>query len=120
MAVERDRSRTAGFRTVEARLHMHRRAEAARAVARGAGRAPAPSAQFGTASAASAWWRSRVGRTLWWQIARRFAVPAVLAKHWRWMRWFGVGVAAVTSFFVLAACGLWLMLARGPISLDVA
>src|ERR1700719_2899085 len=106
MAVEHDRSRTAGLRTVEARLHMHRRAEALRAVARGAGRGPAPAARFDAAPAASARWRSRVGRTLWGQS--------------RWMRWFGVSVAAATAIFVLAAGGLWLLLASGPISFDIA
>src|ERR1700730_807903 len=98
MAVEHDRSRTAGLRTVEARLHMHRRAEALRAVARSAGRGPAPAARLDAAAAAVARWRSRVGRTLWGQS--------------RWMRWFGISVAAATAIFVLAAGGLWLAVAR--------
>src|SRR5215471_171173 len=103
MAVEHDRSRTAGLRTVEARLHMHRRAEAMRAAARGTGRGPARAAQFDTTSAALAWWRSRVGRTLWWQIARRFGRPIWWATQSRWVRRLGISVAAVAAMFLLVA-----------------
>src|ERR1700730_18391954 len=106
MAVEHDRSRTAGLRTVEARLHMHRRAEALRAVARSAGRGPAPAARFDAPPAAPAYGHSRIGRMLWGQS--------------RWMRWFGISVVAATTIFVLVAGGLWLLLASGPISFDIA
>jgi len=36
------------------------------------------------------------------------------------MRWFSIGVGSAAAIFVLVAAGLWLMLASGPISLDVA
>ena len=36
------------------------------------------------------------------------------------MRWCGISVAAATAIFVLAAGGLWLLLASGPISFDIA
>src|SRR5260221_12738099 len=100
MAVEHDRSRTAGLRTVEARLHMHRRAEALRAVARSAGRGPAPAARVEAPPAAPACGHSRIGRTLWGQS--------------RWMRWVGISVGAGTAIFVLAAGGLWGPLGRRP------
>ena len=85
---------------------MHRRAEAMRAVARGAGRGPAPAARFEAPPAAPACGHGRIGRTLWGQS--------------RWMRWFGISVVAATAIFVLAAGGLWLLLASGPISFDIA
>jgi hypothetical protein len=97
---------------------MHRRAEAMRAVARGAGRGPAPATRFDAAPAAYS--HSRVGKSLWWQIAKRFARPVLRATHSRRVRWFGIGVAAVTAIFMLVAGGLWLLLASGPISFDIA
>src|SRR5499427_8746594 len=118
MAVEHDRFRTTGLRAVEAGLHVHRRAEAMRA--RRGDRNPAPAARLETESAASTWWRSRVGRALWWQITKRFAKPVLRVTQSRWMRRFGIGAAAAISIFVLVAGGLWLLLASGPISLDVA
>jgi Protein of unknown function len=108
------------LRSVEARLHMHRRAEVVRAVARGTGRGPASAAQFGNAPVASTSSRGGIGGTLWRRIAKLFAGPLLWVTHSRWMHWLGLGVTAVTAFFVLAAVGLWLMLANGPISLDIA
>ena len=106
------------MRAVEAGLHMQRRAEAMRA--RRGDRNPAPAARLEAESAASAWWRSGVGRALWWQIAKRFAKPVLRVTQSRWMRRFGIGAAAAVAIFVLVAGGLWLLLASGPISLDVA
>src|SRR5215468_7412742 len=119
MAVEHDRSRTAGLRTVEARLHMHRRAEAMRAAARGTGRGP-PATRFDGASAGATWWHTRVGKALWWQITKRFSGPLLRSTQSRWMRRLGIGIAAVAVMFAVVAGGLWLMLASGPISLDIA
>jgi hypothetical protein len=98
---------------------MHRRAEAMRAVARGTGRGPAQAARLET-TAAPGWWHRRVGRALWWQIAKRFGRPILWAMQSRWMRRLGIGVAAIAAMFVLVAGGLWLLLASGPISLDIA
>jgi hypothetical protein len=120
MAVEHDRARIAGERSVEAGLHMHRRAEAVRAVARGPRRGPAPAAQLTNESALSAWWRSHVTTAPWWRTTKRFAGPVLRATQTRRMRWFGIGVAAIAATLVLAAGGLWLLLASGPISLDIA
>ncbi|HMA70572.1 MAG TPA: hypothetical protein VKP67_03640 [Xanthobacteraceae bacterium] len=99
---------------------MHRRAEAARAVARGAGRGPAAAARFDAASAAPAGWRSRIGRALWRYVGRRLVGPVLQVAQSRWMRWCGIGVAALTAMFILVACGLWVLLASGPISFDIA
>jgi hypothetical protein len=38
----------------------------------------------------------------------------------RWVRRAGIGIVGVAAIFVLVAGGLWLMLASGPISFDVA
>src|SRR6266851_8808382 len=97
MTVEHDRSRTAGLRSMEATLHMHRRAEAVRAVARGAGRGPAPVAQRAEESALSTWWQRGVSEALWWQITKRFAGIVLRATQTRRMRWFGIGVAALAA-----------------------
>src|SRR5262245_53432927 len=124
MAVDHDRRHTAaGLRTVGARLHMHRSAEAMRASAslpspaggggkgggrgRGAAARPDPSG-------------TRVGAAPWWKIAGRFAGPPLRAMQSRWMRRIGICTMAVAAVFVLVAGGLWLMLASGPISLDIA
>src|SRR5215472_3179109 len=127
MAVDHDRRRlTAGLRTVEARLHMHRSAEAMRATSalppaargggKGSGRGPAPIAR----QDASGWWRGSAGAALWWRIRRRFAGLPLRAMQSRWMRRVAVGVMAVAAVFVLVVGGLWLLLASGPISLDIA
>src|SRR5215467_9258414 len=126
MAVDHDRrGKTVGRRTVEARLHMHRGAEAMRV-------APSPPAPLsgrgkgggsGTGAAAleaSGRRRSRVGAAPWWKITGRFAGRPLRALQSRWMRRLAIGMAAVAAAFVLAAGGLWLLLARGPISLDAA
>src|SRR6266436_6726512 len=130
MAVDHDRRpRTADLRTVEARLPMQRSAEAMRASSslpsatcgggKGGGRGR------GAALAArpddvSGWWRGRVGAGLWWRIGRRFAGPPLRAMRSRWVRRAGIGIVAVAAVFALVAGGLWLMLASGPISFDVA
>ncbi len=56
----------------------------------------------------------------WWRIGGRLAGPPLRAMQSRWVRWVGIGIVAVAAIFVLVAGGLWLMLASGPISLDVA
>ena len=99
---------------------MHRRAEAVRAVARGAGRGPAPVVRLTEESAPSAWWQSRVNMALWWQLTKRFAGAMLRVTQSRRMRWFGISIAALIAIFVLVAGGLWLLLASGPISFDIA
>src|SRR5215472_15030859 len=121
MAVDHDRRRlTAGLRTVDARLPMHRSTEAMRAApslppatrgggtAGGSGRGLAPIARQ---DASGGWW---------WGIRRRFAGPPLRAKQSRWMRRLAGGLIAVAALFVLVVGGLWLLLAGGPISLDIA
>src|SRR6266436_877135 len=122
MAVDHDsRPKAAGLRTVEARPRMHRSAEAMRASAangggKGGRRGAAPVAR----PEPSGWWRSRASAALWWHIGARFAGPPLRAMQSRWMRRIGICMVAVAAMFVLVAGGLWLMLASGPISLDVA
>src|SRR5215472_7689649 len=92
MAVEHDRSRTAGLRTVGAGVCPHRRGESMRDVARGAGRGGVPAAQIDSASTAIAWWHGRIGAP-WGRIAG----PVLRATQSRWMRWLSIGVAAITA-----------------------
>jgi len=68
----------------------------------------------------SGWWRSRAGAGLWWRIGGWFAGPPLRAMRSRWVRRAGIGIVAVAAVFALVAGGLWLMLASGPISLDIA
>ncbi len=56
----------------------------------------------------------------WWRIGGRLAGPPLRAMQSRWVRRVGIGVVAVAAVFALMAGGLWLMLASGPISLDIA
>src|SRR5215470_4584451 len=119
MAVEQDRSRTAGLRTVEGGLHVHRRAEA-RAVVRGVGRSSASATRLEADSTASAWQPNSTDNSLWSQITKLFVGLISWTTRSRRMRWFSIGVAAVTAIFVLVAGGLWLLLASGPISFDIA
>jgi Protein of unknown function len=118
MAVEHNRSRHAGLRGVGAGGHMHRRAEAARVLARSA-RGAAAGARPAD-SALSNWWEDSAGAALWWRITKRCAGPLLWPFQSRWMRRLGIGLVAVALLVVLAAGGLWLLLASGPISLDVA
>src|SRR6266853_6346967 len=103
MAVEHNRSRLAGLRSVEAGLHVHRRAEAVRAAARG--RPSAPVARPSEDSALSGWWQGLVGTALWWRITKRFAGAVSRLMRGRWVRRIGIGVAAVGALFVLVAGG---------------
>jgi hypothetical protein len=131
MAVDHDRRpTTAGLRTVEARLPLHRGTEAMRVATSlptpgsGAGKTNIPSAPCagakgggrGRGAAPGAW----QGASGWWRIGARLARSPLRAMQSRWVRRLGVGVVAVAAVFVLVAGGLWLMLASGPISLDVA
>src|SRR5258708_1698193 len=133
MAVDHDRRpTTAGLRTVEARLSMHGGAEAKRAApsrpspARGGGNMDLPAAAFGGGTGggrgqdAAGARRGRAGAAPWWRIGARLAGPPLRAMQSRWVRRVGIGIIAVAAIFVLVAGGLWLMLASGPISLDVA
>ena len=99
---------------------MHRRAEAVRAVARGAGRVPTSVMPRAVDSAPSGWWRSHVGAALWWRVANRAAGPMMRVMQSRWMRWFAIGMASIAAITLLVAGGLWMLLASGPISLDIA
>ncbi len=102
------------MRAVEAKLHMHSRAEAMRAVARGGG-APPPT----RTDAARAPWYGRIVAVRWWQTARLIVEPVLSVVHSRWMRRVCIGAAAVAAISMLVAGGLWLVLASGPISFDV-
>src|SRR5207245_669057 len=105
------------------RRHMHRSAEAMRASAPSGGGKGGGGRRGATPAARpepSGWWRSRAGVALWRRIGGRFAGPPLRAMQSRWMRRIGIGIAAVAAVFVLVAGGLWLMLASGPISLDIA
>src|SRR5712671_5333350 len=122
MAVDHDsRPKAAGLRTVEARPRMHRSAEAMRASAangggKGGRRGAAPVAR----PEPSGWWRSRPDASGWRRVGGRLASLPLRAMQSRWMRRIGIGIVAVAAIFVLVAGGLWLMLASGPISLDIA
>src|SRR5215467_4581983 len=131
MAVDHDRRpTTAGLRTVEGRLPLHRGTEAMRVApslptpTSGAGKTNIPSAACagakgggrGRGAAPGAW----QGASGWWRIGAGLARSPLRAMQSRWVRRLGIGVAAVAAVFVLVAGGLWLMLASGPISLDVA
>src|SRR5712671_1514943 len=131
MAVDHDRRpRTAGLRTVEARLPMHRGAEAMRAApsqsspASGGGhmdlRSAACGGGQGGARGQGAAPAARPDASGWRRVGGRLAGPPLRAMQSRWMRRIGIGMAAVAAIFVLVAGGLWLMLASGPISLDIA
>ena len=99
---------------------MHRRAEAVRAVARGAGRVSTPVMPHPVDSAPSEWWRRHVGAALWWRVAKRAAGPMMRVMQSRRMRWFAIGMASIAAIILLVAGGLWVLLASGPISLDIA
>ena len=98
---------------------MHRRAEA-RAVVRGVGRGSAAATRLEADSTASARRSNSTDNSPWSQITKLFAGLISWTTGSRRMRWFGIGVAAVTAIFVLVAGGLWLLLASGPISFDIA
>src|SRR5215475_7487704 len=117
MAVEQDGFRTAGLRTVEEKLRVHRRAEA-RAVVSAVERGSLPETMLELES--GAWRHGRADSALWWQITKRLARLASRRMRSRWMRRIGIGVAAVAAMFVLAGGGLWFLLASGPISFDIA
>src|SRR5215470_17747380 len=117
MAVDHDRRpMAAGLRTVEARRHMHRSAEAMRASAASGG-GKAGGGGRGAALVArpepSGWGRGgRAGAALWRHIGR-FAGPPLRAMQSRWLRGIGIGIAAVAAIVALVAGGLWLTLASG-------
>jgi hypothetical protein len=112
------------LRSAEAGLHLHRRAEALR-TAGGSGRDSGSAARCPVElnlaeSAFAARWRSTVSPALWWRMAKRFAARLVWLIQSRWMRGFGIGLAAFASACMLVAGTLWWLLANGPISLDIA
>lgn len=119
MAAENNRRTLAGLRSVEAGLHMHRRADAARAAARIAGDSAFAGGKGRTVSAAPVpAWRPVGPLATWWGTAWR-AISRPLRSH-RWIRRIGIGLAALASICLLIAAGLWWLLANGPISLDIA
>jgi Protein of unknown function len=123
MAIEHNRSRLAGLRGVEAGVHMHRRAEAARAAARG-GRSLTPKSPRSDYQS-SAWWHSSVLMALWWQIrqafgGQAFGGPTPRLMRSKWVRRTGIGLASIAALCAVVAGGLWLLLASGPISFDFA
>jgi hypothetical protein len=117
MAVDHDRRSTiagstiAGLHSVEARLHMPCSGEVMR-VTRGGGAIPVARRKAG-------WWQRRVGATLWWRIVWRFVGPLWWVMRCRLMRGVGICMGTVAVLLVLVAGGLWLLLANGPISLDL-
>jgi len=117
---EHTRPGLASWRGMEAGLHMHRRAEAARQEARQQpGREPdaAPALHE---SALAAWWQSVVRRSLWWRITRRIAARVTKLARNRWVRRAGIGFGVIAVVLLLVAGALWWRLASGPISFDVA
>jgi hypothetical protein len=110
-----------GLRSVEAGLHMHRRAEALRSSA-GRGNAPAappPLRELNLAESGFAiWWRSTLRPALWWRAARRAALRLAWLMRSPWARRLGFVLAGLAAVFLLVAGLLWGLLARGPISLD--
>jgi hypothetical protein len=91
---------------------MPRGGEVMRVAARGRGALPVARQNAG-------WWQRRVGTTLWWRIFWRLAGPLWRALRCRFMRGVGICMGTVAILLVLVAGGLWLLLANGPISLDV-
>src|SRR5215469_13929929 len=117
MAVDHRTPKTAGLRTVEARPPMRRSAEAMRA----ASRLPSPAGGGGKGEGGgpgSLPSLHRPPRRNRFRGAPRWHIAGAVKS--RWVRRLGIGVVAVAAVFVLVAGGLWLMLASGPISLDIA
>jgi hypothetical protein len=54
-----------------------------------------------------------------WHAAGLFLGAPLRALHHRWMRRAGICVASLAALVVLAAAGLWMLLASGPVSLDI-
>jgi hypothetical protein len=98
---------------------MHRRAEAVRAAARPGARGPA-AAQPPEGFASPEWWQSRGRSELWWQTTKRLPGSVLRLMQGRWARRLGIGLVAVAAVCAVVAGGLWLLLASGPISLDIA
>jgi hypothetical protein len=122
---------TAGLRTVEARLHVHRSGEAMQGDSRDdmtrddmtrndAARGKAlrcdimrPAARRKAVPAA------RRHQSRFWHVAWLFAAAPLRALRHRWMRRAGVCVVSLAAIAIMAVAGLWLLLANGPISLDI-
>ena len=137
MTAEYHKSRLAGLRGVEAGLHMHRRADAVRMSVRGTrmpGNAlrgeraheqheqpdePASRAWLPDGWSPAGWWRGlmratpRTGRS-------SGSPPTTFLPKARWARRLGFALAAVLAVCLLAAGALWVVLAGGPLSFDVA
>ncbi len=75
------------------------RGDTSRALVRSGGRSCAPAGRQN----ASGFWRT----------------ACLLPLRYRWMRRAGFCVVTLVALFVVAAAGLWLLLASGPISLDI-
>ncbi len=133
MVVENKRPKLAGLRSLEAGMHMHRRADAVRAVAvnqRQLGQREPNPHDTGTRdgdrsrgdnadSVLTAWWARAVLPSLWWRIIKRLSARLLAVMCGRWVRRVGIGVAAVLAVFMLLGGALWWRLASGPISLDI-
>src|SRR5450631_2515459 len=118
MAAETKRPKLGALHSVEAGLHMHKRAQAKRAAAAGE---RDPDALRGhplcpvylprpTRLSAAPWWWNFHGRTAAWLFG-------ILRQ--RWVRRLGLGVAGAFVVFLLVGATLWWRLASGPISLDM-
>ena len=118
MAAETKRPRLGALHSVEAGLHMHKRAQAKRAAAAGERDSDALRGHplcpvylsRPTRRGAAPWWWNFHGRTAAWLFG-------ILRQ--RWVRRLGLGVAGAFAAFLLVGATLWWRLASGPISLDV-
>src|SRR5580700_1301879 len=118
MAAETKRPRLGALYSVEAGLHMHKRAQAKRAAAAGErdpdalrGHPLCPVYLPGpTRRGAAPWWWNFHGRSAAWLFGM---------LRQRWMRRLGLGAAGTFVVFLLVGATLWWRLASGPISLDV-
>jgi hypothetical protein len=125
---------TAGLRSVEARLHTHRsggeamRSDHVRGDQMRADDVRADQTYFDPRRAGQTRARSgaravvpagrRHGSRFWHAVALFAGAPLRALRH-RWMRRAGICVGSLAAMVVLAIAGLWVMLARGPVSLDI-
>ncbi len=135
MAVDQDRRlRAAGWDSMEAEIHQQRGSEAMRSDLMRSNRAggdrmssdrmnpdrtsdrirlPARVPARGAAPAG----RRRPSR--YWHAVELFLSAPLRALRHRWMRRAGICLGSIAALIVLAAAGLWMLLASGPVSLDM-
>src|ERR1700753_2101634 len=112
MTLESKRPRLARIHSVEASLHLHRRAEAVRA----AGRTAASAKRSSIPCAPQHWWEHDQGKPGWRGIPDdHVAEPLLWLARERWARRCGLGVCATVLLAFRAVVGLWMLLANGPI-----